>query len=70
MNLSDVPTPIRIEIPISWGTGSPSLQKTETVLKSLSRDGGARLEVNGRLYDEIKDTHRPQMAKTWGEFWR
>jgi len=61
---------IRIEIPISWGTGSPSLQKTETVLKSLSRDGGARLEVNGRLYDEIKDTHRPQMAKTWGEFWR
>ncbi|QIE47925.1 YjbH domain-containing protein (plasmid) [Pseudohalocynthiibacter aestuariivivens] len=61
---------IRIVIPFSWGTGSPSLQKSETVLKSLSRDGGARLEVDGRLYDKVKDTHRPQMAKTWGKFWR
>ena len=61
---------IRIVIPFSWGTGSPTLQKSETVLKSLSRDGGARLEVDGRLYDKVKDTHRPTMAKTWGKFWR
>ncbi|RKF12411.1 YjbH domain-containing protein [Roseovarius spongiae] len=61
---------IRIVIPIAWGTGTPSLQKSETVLKSLSRDGGARLEVNGRLYERIKDTHRPEMAKSWGKFWR
>lgn len=61
---------IRIEIPLSWGTGTPTTQKSKTVLKALSRDGGARLEINGRLYDQIKDTHRPQMAKTWGKFWR
>lgn len=61
---------IKIEIPFSWGTGSPTLQRSKTVLRSLSRDGGARLEVDGRLYDQIKDTHRPQMAKTWGKFWR
>ena len=61
---------IKIEIPFSWGTGSPTLQKSTTTLRSLSRDGGARLEVNGRLYEQIKDTHRPEMAKTWGKFWR
>jgi len=61
---------IKIEIPFSWGTGKPTLQQSTTVLQSLTRDGGARLDVNGRLYDEIKDTHRPEMAKTWGKFWR
>ena len=61
---------IRIEIPLAWGTGTPTLQKSKTVLKSLSRDGGARLEVNGRLYEQVTDTHRPQMAKSWGKFWR
>lgn len=61
---------IRIEIPLAWGTGTPTLQKSRTVLQSLSRDGGARLEVEGRLYDKVKDTHKPQMAKTWGKFWR
>ncbi|WP_281966984.1 YjbH domain-containing protein [Roseovarius nanhaiticus] len=61
---------IRIEIPLSWGIGTPTLQKSKTVLKSLSRDGGARLEVEGRLYDRVKDTHATEMAKSWGKFWR
>lgn len=61
---------IKIVIPFSWGTGSPTLQESTTVLKSLSRDGGARLEVEGRLYEQIKDTHRTEMAKSWGKFWR
>ena len=61
---------IRITIPLSWGTGSPTRSKTNTVIRSLSRDGGARLRVNGRLYDAVRDTHKPEMAKTWGKFWR
>ncbi|SEK69931.1 Exopolysaccharide biosynthesis protein YbjH [Roseovarius nanhaiticus] len=61
---------IRIDIPLSWGIGTPTLQKSRTVLKSLSRDGGARLEVDGRLYDRVKDTHATEMAKSWGKFWR
>ncbi|MFX0546868.1 YjbH domain-containing protein [Roseovarius sp. S1116L3] len=61
---------IRIEIPLAWGVGSPTMQKSKTVLQSLSRDGGARLEVDGRLYDKVKETHAPSLAKTWGRFWR
>ncbi|MFX0542075.1 YjbH domain-containing protein [Roseovarius sp. S4756] len=61
---------IRIEIPLAWGVGTPTMQKSKTVLQSLSRDGGARLEVDGRLYDKVKETHAPSLAKTWGRFWR
>ncbi len=61
---------IRITIPLAWGLGTPTKQQSKTVLKSLSRDGGARLEVNDRLYERVMDTHKPQMAKTWGKFWR
>ncbi|MRU15436.1 YjbH domain-containing protein [Roseovarius sp. A21] len=61
---------IRITIPLSWGTGTPTRTKTNTVIRSLSRDGGARLRVNGRLYETVRDTHEPEMTKTWGKFWR
>ncbi len=61
---------IRIEIPLAWGIGTPTMQTSKTTLRSLSRDGGARLEVDGRLYDSIKETHAPSLAKTWGRFWR
>lgn len=61
---------IRIRIPIAWGIGKPTKTTSNTVIRSLSRDGGARLEVNGRLYETIRNTHQPEMAKTWGKFWR
>ncbi|MDT8325906.1 MAG: YjbH domain-containing protein [Roseovarius sp.] len=61
---------IRIQVPIAWGIGKPSKTTSNTVIRSLSRDGGARLEVNGRLYESIRNTHQPEMAKTWGKFWR
>lgn len=61
---------IRIEIPLAWGIGTPTMQRSKTVLRSLSRDGGARLDVDGRLYDKIKENHAPSLARTWGRFWR
>lgn len=61
---------IKIEIPFAWGIGTPTKSKTKTVLRSLSRDGGARLDLDDRLYDKIKDAHNPNMARTWGKFWR
>ncbi|WP_306154726.1 YjbH domain-containing protein [Roseovarius sp. MMSF_3281] len=61
---------IRIVIPLSWGSGTPTRTKTNTVIRSLSRDGGARLQVNDRLYEAIRSTHEPEMTKTWGKFWR
>ena len=61
---------IRITVPMSWAIGSASRRKNDIVIQSLTRDGGARLNVNGRLYDGVRDSHRPEMAKTWGRFWR
>ncbi|MEB8387644.1 YjbH domain-containing protein [Rhodobacteraceae bacterium KMM 6894] len=61
---------IRIEIPLAWGTGTPTMQTSKTNLRSLARDGGARLDVNGRLYEQLRGTHQPEMAKSWGKFWR
>ncbi|WP_372612871.1 YjbH domain-containing protein [Aquicoccus sp.] len=61
---------IRITIPMSWAIGSATRKKNDLMIRSLTRDGGARVNVDGRLYEAVRDTHRPQMAKTWGKFWR
>ncbi|WP_245306217.1 YjbH domain-containing protein [Roseovarius aestuariivivens] len=61
---------IRFTIPLSWVIGQPTTQKASGVLRPLTRDGGQRLEVNGRLYETIRDSHRPDIAKSWGKFWR
>ena len=61
---------IRISIPLSYATGKPTQRRTDTVIRSLSRDGGARLEVDGRLYEAVRNTHQPEMAESWGKFWR
>ncbi len=61
---------VRLTIPVSWTTGQPSRNTVETVIKPLNRDGGARLNVNGRLYETIRDTHQGDMQIQWGRFWR
>ncbi len=61
---------IRVEIPTDWVLGTPTRATTATTLSSLERDGGARLRVDGRLYDVIEGGHQGQMQDTWGRFWR
>ncbi|WP_347311179.1 YjbH domain-containing protein [Defluviimonas sp. SAOS-178_SWC] len=61
---------VRLTIPVSWTTGTPSINKVSTVIKPLNRDGGARLDVDGRLYDTIRNTHQGDMQIQWGRFWR
>ena len=61
---------IRITLPMSWALGNSTQRTSETTIQSLNRDGGARLTVNGRLYDKVRSTHGAEMAKTWGRFWR
>lgn len=61
---------VRLTIPVSWTTGKPSTNKVSTVIKPLNRDGGARLDVDGRLYDTIRSTHQGDMQIQWGRFWR
>lgn len=61
---------IRITIPLSSISNTPSRSSNTVRIQSLTRDGGARLNVRGRLYETVRDYHGPEMAKTWGRFWR
>lgn len=61
---------IRLTVPISWLTGEPNRTAYSTTIRPLLRDGGARLNVDGRLYDRIRPLQRPALQDGWGRFWR
>ncbi|WP_281258615.1 YjbH domain-containing protein [Pseudoprimorskyibacter insulae] len=61
---------IRIAIPMQWVLGTASRQRNTVQIQSLTRDGGARLSVNDRLYEQVRDYHQPELDKQWGKFWR
>ncbi|SMX32281.1 YjbH domain-containing protein [Maliponia aquimaris] len=61
---------IRFTLPLASFNGQPSRRKNEITIQSLSRDGGARLDVNDRLYDQVRDYHEPDAVNSWGRFWR
>lgn len=61
---------VRLTIPTDWFLGTASRQTRNINLRSLARDGGARLEVKGRLYDQVRDTHSAGLENQWERFWR
>jgi hypothetical protein len=61
---------IRVTIPTDFILGKPNRANVATELQSLNRDGGARLDVNGRLYEIVRDGHYGDMSASWGRFWR
>ncbi|MDO5605682.1 MAG: YjbH domain-containing protein [Paracoccus sp. (in: a-proteobacteria)] len=61
---------ITMSVPLTWATGTPSTNRVSGNLRSLSRDGGARLNVDGRLYETIRDHHSGELYDGWGRFWR
>lgn len=61
---------IRIEIPVSWITGRDSRNNFGTTLRPVLRDGGARLHVQGRLYDTVRDYDKHGLNSQWGRVWR
>jgi hypothetical protein len=61
---------IRIVIPLSPLIGTPTRREIGARIQPLARDGGARLRVDGRLYDEVRDFHASGMESSWGRFWR
>lgn len=61
---------IRLEVPITWGIGTPSRNTIKSTLRPLSRDGGAKLEVSDRLYDTVRDYQGSSLDAQWGRFWK
>ncbi|EPX82636.1 YjbH domain-containing protein [Salipiger mucosus] len=61
---------ILITIPLSVGLGTPSRTTSTVALRSVQRDGGARVFVPDRLYEKVRTWHEPDVVDSWGRFWR
>ncbi|EYD74685.1 Putative outer membrane lipoprotein [Rubellimicrobium mesophilum DSM 19309] len=61
---------IRVAIPVDFIFGQPTRREITSTLRSLNRDGGARLDVEGRLYDIVREGHYADLEDSWGRFWR
>ena len=46
---------IRLEIPFAWATGKQTRKSYKNTIRPILRDGGARLDVDGRLYDSVRE---------------
>ncbi|MEM6587596.1 MAG: YjbH domain-containing protein [Pseudomonadota bacterium] len=58
------------EIPFGWLLGNETKRTYATVLRPIQRDGGQRVNVQDRLYDIVSEPHRPNVAASWGRFWK
>jgi hypothetical protein len=61
---------ITIEVPLAALTGKPSRKTNSTLLRPFGRDGGQRLEVEGRLYETVRDYRALGLNEQWGRFWK
>ena len=62
---------IRVTVPVDYFFGNATRREVSSDIASLQRDGGARLNVDGRLYDIVRDGHTAGgFGDTFGRFWR
>lgn len=61
---------IEIEFPLSWFSGKPSRLTVKETIQPLLRDGGARLNVDNRLYELTRDYGGPELSDGWGRYLR
>lgn len=60
---------IRITIPLNWFLGQPTTQTFSETIRPVQRDGGARLVVPGRLYEQVRGGHRSSLVDDWSRVW-
>lgn len=61
---------IRFEVPLSWLTGQPSKTILKQNIQPITRDGGARLNVDNRLHRSIRDYRGQELRDGWGRYLR
>jgi len=61
---------ILLTLPLSWFSGRPSRAEYDLTIRPVQRDGGARLNVEDRLYDVLRDQGRRGTTARWGRFWK
>ena len=57
-------------VPLDHFVGSPTGRTFDSVIQPLTRDGGARVNVDGRLYGTVNNHHNKALKDSWGRFWR
>lgn len=61
---------IFFSIPLSWASGTPSTSSIDSTIRPLTRDGGQKVYVDGRLYSVVSPAQGGQIYDDWGRFWR
>lgn len=61
---------LRVEIPLSWLTGKPSRTTVSQKIQPITRDGGARLIVENRLYGVVRDYRGKELSDGWARYLR
>jgi hypothetical protein len=61
---------IRIVMPINWLTGQSSRSRLAATLRPVTRDGGAFLNNDRRLYWSLRDYDSFGYDSQWGRVWR
>ncbi|WP_108263578.1 YjbH domain-containing protein [Mangrovicoccus ximenensis] len=61
---------ITLTIPMAWFSGRSTTAVPEFTMRPLQRDGGARLDVGGRLYGLVEKGRQERVEEQWGRFWR
>jgi hypothetical protein len=61
---------IRFSIPLNWALGNEGQGSVAAALRPNTGDGGAKLDVDGRLYNSIRAYHTGALDPEWGRVWR
>jgi len=61
---------LKITVPLNWVSGQPSTDQYTAIIRPVTRDGGARVNVSGRLYETVSGLQQSDMRDGWGRFWR
>ncbi|MEO0664102.1 MAG: YjbH domain-containing protein [Pseudomonadota bacterium] len=61
---------IRVSIPLQSIIGRPSTQRVGRTIRPIQRDGGARVEIEDRLYERVRDGHAQAVFADWSRVWR
>ncbi|MFD2175831.1 YjbH domain-containing protein [Rhodobacter lacus] len=61
---------ITISIPLTWITGEPDQTGFSQTIRPILRDGGARVAIANRLYEEVRGANASELEHGWGKFWR
>ncbi len=61
---------LTLDIPFAWFTGNSTRASNGGIIRPVQRDGGARLDVEGRLHNLVIDYTRPSFEETEAMIWR